>query len=196
MKNLLKLIPHRLALAIAAGLAASTVSSHAQSATATISDVAVTGGYDYTITLRNTGTYNLNGFWYGWIQYLNDLPSIPTSAGNSLGWADTVAGNSIQWANSTGTALAPGQSGTFTFMSTSTPAQMTAGIAGESVAYVNGITGSQGPAGDSTGIFAPTLVPAPEPSSLGLLLAGLLGVGMVSRKLRPASRLQTAPIRR
>lgn len=196
MKNMLKLIPRRLTLAIATGLAASTISSQAQSASATISGVLAGGSYDYTITLMNTGTYNLNGFWYGWIQYLNDLPSIPTSAGNSLGWANTVAGNSIQWANSTGTALAPGQSATFTFISTSTPAQMTAGIAGESVAYVNGITGSQGLAGDSTGIFAPTLVPAPEPSSLGLLLAGLLGVGMASRKLRPPSRLQRAPVRK
>lgn len=195
MKNLLKLLPIRFALTVAAGLAASIVSSQAQSATATISGVLVGGSYDYTVTLMNTGTYSLNGFWYGWIQFLNDLPSIPTSPGNSLGWANTVAGNSIQWANSTGTALAPGQSGTFTFISTSTPAQMTAGIAGESVAYVNGITGSQSLPGDSTGIFAPTLVAAPEPSSLALLTAGLLGLLVATRKLRPASTLQPAPIR-
>ncbi len=195
MKKLSKFTTIRFILALAAGLAASTISSRAQSASATISGVLVGGNYDYTITLLNTGTYNLNGFWYGWIQFLNDLPSVPTSAGNSLGWANTVAGNSIQWANSTGTALAPGHSGTFTFISTSTPAQMTAGIAGESVAYVNGITGSQGLAGDSTGIFAPTLVAAPEPSSLGLLLAGAVGLWVVSRRLRPASKLQLAPIR-
>jgi hypothetical protein len=196
MKKLLKLTSIRLAIAVVAGLAAPTVSSQAQSASATISGVFAGGSYDYTITLLNTGTYNLNGFWYGWIQFLNDLPSIPTSPGNSLGWANTVAGNSIQWANSTGTALAPGQSGIFTFISTSTPAQMTAGIAGESVAYVNGITGSQGLAGDSTGIFAPTLVAAPEPSSLGLLLAGALGLWVASRRMRQASTPQPAPIRK
>ncbi len=196
MKNMLKSIHHQLAIVVAAGLAASTVSSQAQSASATISGVAVTGGYDYTIILQNTGTYSLNSFWYGWIQFLNDLPSLPSSPANSLGWANLVAGNSIQWANSTGTALAPGQSGTFTFMSTSTPAQMTAGIAGESVAYVNGITASQGVAGDSTGIFAPVLVPAPEPSTLGLLMAGLVVVGIASRKLRPQSRLQPAQLRK
>jgi hypothetical protein len=72
---------------------------------------------------------------------------------------------------------------------------MTAGIAGESVAYVNGITASQGLAGDSTGIFSPTLVAAPEPSSLALLTAGLLGLLVATRKLRPASTLQPAPIR-
>ncbi len=196
MKNLSKLVSIRLALAVAAGLATATVSSRAQSATATISGVLAGSSYDYTLTLHNTGTYNLNGFWYGWIQFLNDLPSVPTSPGNSLGWANTVAGNSIQWANSTGTALAPGQSGIFTFISTSTPAQMTAGMAGESVAYVNGITGSQNQPGDSTPIFAPTLVAAPEPSALGLLLAGGFGLWAVWRRLRPASRLQPAPIRK
>ena len=146
------------------------------------------GTYDYTITLQNTGAFNLNSFWYGWIQFLNDLPSVPTNPGNLLGWANTVSGNSIMWANSTGTALAPGQSGIFTFESTSTPAEMTAGIAGESVAYVGGIDFSQGVPGDSTGIFAPTLVAAPEPSSLGLLLAGLLGcLKQVARGIQVAA---------
>jgi len=181
MNNIPKLISTRLALAVAAGLAVSTVSSHAQSASATISGVLVGSTYDYTITLQNTGTFNLNSFWYGWIQFQDDLPSNPTLAANSLGWANTLSANSIQWVNSTGTALAPGQSGTFTFDSTSTPAQMTAGIAGESVAYVNGITFSQNSPGDSTPIFAPTLVAAPEPSSLGLLLAGLSAAFLIFR---------------
>jgi hypothetical protein len=174
MNKLSKLISIRFALAVAAGLAASTVSSHAQSATATISGVAAGGGvFDYTLTLQNTGTTNLNSFWYGWIQFENDLPSDPTSAANSLGWANGLDSNSIQWVNSTGTALAPGKSGIFTFDSTSTPAQMTAGIAGESVAYVGGIDFSQSSPGDSTSIITPTLVAAPEPSPLGLLVAGL-----------------------
>ena len=181
MNNIPKLISTRLALAVAAGLVASTVSSHAQSASATISDVLVGSTYDYTISLKNTGTLSLNSFWYGWIQFQNDLPSNPTLPANSLGWVNTLSGNSIQWVNSTGTALAPGQSGTFTFDSTSTPAQMTAGIAGESVAYVGGIDFSQNSPGDSTGIFAPTLVAAPEPSSLGLLLTGLSAAFLIFR---------------
>jgi hypothetical protein len=181
-----KLISIRFALAVAAALAASAVSSHAQGAVATISGVAAGGGvFDYTIMLQNTGSGNLNSFWYGWIQFQNDLPSDPTSPANSLGWANNLSGNSIMWINSSGTALAPGQSGTFTFVSTSTPTQMTSGIAGESVAYVNGIDFSQGVAGDSTSIITPTLVAAPEPSSVGLLIVGSLGLLATGwRKLR------------
>jgi len=187
MNNAPKLISIRFALAVAAGLAASTVSSQAQSATATLSDVLVGSTYDYTLTLKNTGTDNLNDFWYGWIPFLFDLPSTPTTAGNSLGWDNNVNGDSIEWINNTGTALAPSQSGIFTFDSSSTPAQMTAGMAGESVAYVNGIDDSANSPGSSTPIFAPNLVAAPEPSSLGLLMAGLFGSLIVSRRLRSVS---------
>jgi hypothetical protein len=171
-----------LALPVITGLALSVVSGEAQSASATISDVAVAGGYDYTIILQNTGTFNLNSFWYGWIQFQNDLPSNPSNAGNSLGWANNLDANSIQWVNSTGTALTPGQSGDFTFFSTSTPAQMTAGIAGESVAYVGSIDFSQGTPGDSTGIFSPTLVATPEPSAIALLAVGSLGLLATGRR--------------
>jgi hypothetical protein len=170
MHNPLKQFAIRLALA--AGLAASAASAQAQSATATISGVQVGANFDYTIILKNTGADNLNDFWYGWIQFENDLPSDPSSAANSLGWANELDGNSIQWENNTGTALAPGQSATFTFVDSSTPAAITSGISGESVAYVDGIDFSQGVAGDSTGIFTPSLVAAPEPSSIALLAAG------------------------
>jgi hypothetical protein len=59
---------------------------------------------------------------------------------------------------------------------------MTSGIAGESVAYVGVIDDSQSQAGDSTGIITPTLVAAPEPSSLRLIAVGLLGLLAVSRR--------------
>jgi hypothetical protein len=180
MKNLLK-FPIRLSLALTAGLVASTLSAHAQSATATISGVQNGANYDYTILLHNTGTTSLNSFWYGWIQFENDLPSDPSSAANSLGWANNLDGNSIQWENSTGTALGAGQTATFTFVDSSTPAAITAGISGESVAYVGTIDFSQSSPGDSTGIFTPTLVPAPEPSSLALMAAGLVIAGLKIR---------------
>ena len=66
MNNLLKMIVIRfaVALAVAAMLAVSTVSTHAQSASATISDVPAGGNFDYTITMKNTGTLSLNSFWY------------------------------------------------------------------------------------------------------------------------------------
>jgi hypothetical protein len=179
-----KLTLARLALAVAAGLTLTAASGLAQSATATISDVAAGGGvFDYTIILKNTGSQNLNSFWYGWTTSGNNLPSNPTAAGNSLSWANDLDGNSIMWINSTGTALAPGQSGTFTFASTATPSAITTPPSGASVAYVNGIDFSQNVSGDSTGVFSPTLVAAPEPSSLGLLAAGLLVMGGTVRSL-------------
>jgi hypothetical protein len=147
-----------LSLAVAAGLAAATVTCHAQSATATISGVAAGNSYDYTITLLNTGSRPLNSFWYAWTTSGDNLPSDPSSAANSLGWANDLSGNSIMWINSSGTALAPGASATFTFVSSSSPSAITKSPSGESVAYVGGIDFSQGVAGDSTGVFSPTLV--------------------------------------
>jgi hypothetical protein len=176
-------ISNSFSLVVVAGLAAFTLSSHAQSATATISDVEVSGSYDYTIALKNTGSYNLNGFWYGWTANLgNDLPSNPSSAGNLSGWGNILDGNSIMWANSTGTALAPGQTGIFTFVSTSAPSAITSLPSGESVAYVGGIDFSQGVTGDSTGVFYPTVAAVPEPSTLVLMAVGALGFASTIRR--------------
>src|SRR5580704_13351341 len=128
-----------LALAVAAASVAISFSSHGQSASATISDVPVSGGFDYTIILRNTGTMSLNSFWYGWTTSGNNLHSDPSTAANTLSWGNILDANSIQWVNSTGTALAPGSSGTFTFFSADSPTTITTAPSGESVAYVNGI---------------------------------------------------------
>src|SRR5271170_2158635 len=89
---------------VVAGLAVATVSSQAQSAVATISDVAAGGSFDYTITLHNTGADSLKSFWYGWTTSGNNLPSNPSGAANSVGWANDLDGNSIMWINSSGTA--------------------------------------------------------------------------------------------
>jgi len=192
--NKLKLNILSFLVPVVVGLAGSAVSGYAQSASATIAGVSVVGGYDYTIILHNTDpTYNLNSFWYGWIQFQNDLPSNPSNAGNSLGWNNILSGNSIMWSNGgSGTALLPGQSADFTFFSTSTPAQMTSGIAGESVAYVGAIDFSQSSPGDSTGIFAPTLVATPEPSSAAFLIAEVLGM-LTCRRM---TRLERVPCRK
>ncbi len=193
MNNPLQLTSLRIAFAVAAGFTASIVSGRAQSASATISGVAAGGGnYDYTITLQNTGSANLNSFWYGWTTSGNNLPSNPTSAANSLGWANNLDGNSIQWVNSTGTALTPGQSGTFNFVSSSTPSAITTLPSGESVAYVGAIDFTQGNAGSSTPVLSPALQPVPEPSTVSLLVAGVLVLAgslrfqSVSRGLRRA----------
>ncbi len=131
-------------------------------ASATIYGVAAGNSYDYTITLKNTGSIALNSFWYGWTTGGNNLALAPSSAGNSLGWSNDLSGTSIKWTNGTGTALAPGASATFTFVSTSLPSAITTSPSGESVAYVGGIDFTEGVAGDSTAVFSPTLVAAPS----------------------------------
>jgi hypothetical protein len=183
----------RLALALAAGLGLSAISGHAQSASATISYTAAGADYDYTITLFNSGTTDLNSFWYGWTETGNNLPSSPTSAGNSLGWANDLDGNSIMWENSSGTALAPDHSATFTFLSSSSPTAITTPPSGESVAYVGTIDFSQGVPGDSTGAFSPVLEAAPEPSSVALFAAGMAIVGIGLRSGRNAIGKQFRP---
>ena len=174
-------------LVVAAGWALSLASGHGQGATATISDVAGGGGtFDYTITLKNTGTLNLNSFWYGWTLSGNNLPSNPNNAANSLGWANVLDANSIQWENTTSSsALAPGQSATFTFVSTSTLSQMTTSPAGESVAYTSdSIQFNQGVAGQSTPVFSPTIATVPEPSIGMLAFGSLLLCGLRGRFIR------------
>jgi hypothetical protein len=195
MKILSKLISIRFALAVAAGLAVTTVSSHAQSATATISGVAAGGGiFDYTITLKNTGTTSLDSFWYAWTLSGNNLSTAITSPGSSLGWTDTaIEGNtSISWEGNSGNELAEGQSATFTFDSTETPSAITTSPSGESVAYVSGTgpdTFEQNDPGVASPVFSPILVAVPEPSSPGLLMAGLFVIAG-SIRLLAVSRKQ------
>jgi PEP-CTERM motif len=178
--------PFATLLAMAAGLAIFTASSHAQSATATIVQ---TSPDNFTITLDNTSTDPLNSFWYGWTTSGNNLPSDPSSAGNSLGWDNNLDGNSIQFENTLGgSALAGGQTATFTFVDTSPFSGLMSPNA-ESVAFTSdSIQFNQGVAGQSTAVFSPT-APVPEPSSFGLLAMGLLVGGFLFR-LRTAANVR------
>src|SRR5665213_3263954 len=160
---------NRLSLMVAAAWAATAISSHAQSATGTLSWVADGSSYDYTITVQNTGAVALNSFWYGWTTSGDNLATAPSSPANSSGWGNTLSGNSIKWVNSSyvyfgttyyyGASLEPGASATFTFTSSASPSNITAAPSGESVAYVAAIDFTQGAAGDSTAVFSPTLAP-------------------------------------
>jgi hypothetical protein len=185
-----KFIAIRCFLIAAATWAIFPTSSQGQGAVATISEVAGGGGnFDYTLTLQNTGNVDLNSFWYGWTDFGNNLPSNPSSAGNSLGWANVLDFNSIQWENNTGaSALAPGQSATFTFVSASTLAQITTSPSGESVAYTSDLVQfNQGIAGQSTAVFSPTVVNVPEPS-LGMLAMGSLMLLCALRRRTASSK--------
>jgi len=202
----LSLSATRLALALAAGLVASTVSSQAQSAMATISETGGGGGtFDYTISLENTGTQSLNSFWYGWTPGVFDLPlgsvaSGTTVTSSSLGWVATIdntgSGDSIQWQN---TASAPsltgGESATFTFDSPTSLSAITTSPSGESVAFTtDAVQFNQGVSGESTAIFSPTVQAVPEPSSMGLMAAGLLGMVGSCRRLSAARKARAAQV--
>jgi hypothetical protein len=176
------------ALAVAGGLAAGSL--HAQgtiSASATLTETGTSGSeFEYTLTLDNTGTVPINAFWYGWIQFAFDLPNQPTSITAPTGWTARAEGNSIQFGDSTGSPVAAGGLGTFTFDSTANPTAMTTGSnggapTGDSVAYstVAAMNASdQSDPGIATGPFIPTLQAVPEPSTFGLLATGLAGMSL------------------
>jgi len=186
MKQKLKFSSMGLALAVAAASMAASFSTLGQGATATISGTPVSGGYDYTIVLDNTGSTGLEGFWYAWTDSGNNLAAAASNPGNTLGWGNSLFGStSIQWQGTSGTALAPGSTGDFTFFSTAAPGAITTSPSGESVAYVTTIQFNENIPGTSSPVFSPTLVPAPEPSTTALLgggVAGLLALGW--RRLR------------
>jgi len=180
-----------LALAVAAGLSAATVTSHGQGivASGTLSGVSGTGNtFDYTLILNNavSATTSIEGFWYGWIPGHFFLPSTPSSASGGIsGWTATIDGGSIQFQGTDANAIAPGGSATFTFVSTNTPADL-AGTSGglpigDSVAYPGTINVS----GTSPNeVFAVQSVTqsVPEPSLFSLLAGGLLGCLFVGRR--------------
>jgi hypothetical protein len=161
------------ALTFAAGLAACRLQAQGTlSAAATITETGMVGNaYEYSLTLTNTGSNPINAFWYGWTIGSFNLPSVPTSIVPPTGWTATTSSDSVQFGNSTGSAIAPGSTGTFTFESTSSPSAMTTGThegdpTGQSVAYAT-VTAmrdfEQSVAGVASGPFTPTLGTAPPP---------------------------------
>jgi hypothetical protein len=175
-------------LAIAAALAMGTLPSQAQNVQVTDSLSAVPAGggvFDYTLHLNNIGSEAIESLWLGWVPGSFNIAN-PSSPGNNLGWTSVLDGTSIQYGGTAGTALAAGHSGTFTFDSTTTPAQFAAqtGQAGQSTVYgVNAINGqlSFSLSPPDTEVFALTVVP--EPSTFAMLALGSLGLwGVLRRK--------------
>lgn len=142
------------------------------------------GTFAYTLTLRNTGSEAIEGLWLGWALSSSPVFDVidPTDGGNDLGWASDVDGNSIQYGGSGSESfLAVGSSGTFTFDSTSTPAQFMSEAAGQSVAY--GVDASQFAIEDNSlhsVEFAPQVIPEPSPS--GLLIVGAFSILCLGRR--------------
>jgi hypothetical protein len=176
-KNAMKMIRTKLILSVLVALGtASAAWAQEESASGTVSGVQNGSLYDYTITLNNTsGSVSIGSFWYSWTPTISPffyLPSTPSSAGAPAGWGAAIEGDSIQYSSS-GTPLAPGQSIQFTYAASFTPAQLT-GDAGYSYVYSGGIEGD-------AGAFV-NIQTVPEPSSLGLLAAGILGLALASRR--------------
>jgi len=172
--------------AVAGLLAASALGARAvESASAVITPTSLGGGnFDYSITLNDTGTTNLGTFWFAWIPGQDYLPVSPISEVSPTGWnvnAITHAGSSdgyaIQWVASSN-FITPGNSLTFSFETTATPAQ----IGGNSSFFPGTPVGtsfvySGGPFSDGGARFVATLAAAPEPSTLGMLFfaAAIMG---------------------
>lgn len=98
-----------------------------ESATATFVAVAITGGYQYTLTLNNTGTSTIGTFWFSWVPGQGYLPDLPTVTGSPAGWTASVTdgtpptnGYSIQWITSSFLPASTAISG-FVFTSATTP---------------------------------------------------------------------------
>ena len=181
------------ALVFVTGLAACSLRAQGtDSATATITETGEVGSdFEYSLALDNTGTDPINAFWYGWTVGSFNLPSAPLMPAGPAGWSATVSGDSIQYQNPSGSAIAPGSIGLFTFESTSTLSQLTTGMhsgdpTGESVAY-SGTTVqfNQGVAGVSSVPFVPMAVP--EPSTVALMATGLLAVSFRKFASKPAA---------
>jgi PEP-CTERM motif len=165
----------------------------AESATATISNTPAGGGdFNYTLTLNNTGTTTIGTFWFSWVPGQDYMNSAPISTSPPAGWAANIThggstdGYAIQWLASTATSdLAAGSSLTFSFESAVTPTE----IAGDSpfsahppegTAFIySGVPFSDG------GVEL-VVESVPEPSALGLLVVGALGISLMGWR-----RLQT-----
>jgi hypothetical protein len=155
------------------------------------------GGYNYTITLNNTAasTSPIGTFWYSWIPGEDFLPSSPTSVQPPTGWTDTIThvpvatdGYAIEFTAST-SLITPGSSLAFKFSSPDSPVA----IVRNSPFYLTTPT----PVGTSflyggttpfSGASAEIVVQSvPEPSSLGLLMAGAIGLLAKPRQARFAT---------
>ena len=182
MKNLSKLISGgHLGFLLALGTAA-TGQAQTIAANAEISGVAAGVGYDYTITLNNTGgsTSPIETFWFGWVPGEDFLPTSPTSVTPPTGWTDAIThmsagdGYAIQYVTSTA-PISPGSSQTFSFESADSPAA----INGNSPFYPSTPVGTSflyegAPFSGASEQFV--VQPAPEPSSVAIIMLGALGL--------------------
>jgi hypothetical protein len=157
-------------------------------ATATISSAPNPDGvhFDYTIKLTDTGTTDIGTFWFAWtappVQY-DLLPSSPLPTSRPPGWyglvPHTFPGFSIEYYNVSGSAILPGQTETFDFTSSDSPAQLQ-GLALGAFPITLSFIYSGAPLVGPTAAVNPVFVP--EPSSGVLSALGLIGMAAWDRR--------------
>jgi hypothetical protein len=154
---------------------------------ATLSSQPAGLNFNYTLTLNNNSTPStpIETLWYAWVPGSDFLPTSPTSVQAPAGWTGTIMGGgpgdgfSIEFTTSTA-PLNPGNSLTFQFQSSDTPAQ----LAGNSPFFPTMRVGTSyvyegSPFLTAGGTFVVQSVP--EPSTMALLLVG--GLGLLRRRL-------------
>jgi PEP-CTERM motif len=161
---------------------------------ATVQSTALGGGlFDYKITLTDAASSPdpIGTFWFSWVPGKDFMNTAPASVISPAGWTDMVTnggpadGFAIQWvAGNAASAITPGQSLTFEFTSTETPAQLM-GNSPTSPTFPEGTSFvySGAPFSDAGTQF--TVSPAasaavPEPSTLALAVAG--GLALLLRR--------------
>ena len=174
-------------LILVAVIAASTAYAQGEIGTAQLS-WAQNGGsfYAYSITLNNTGSVPIGTFWYAWTPGELFLPSYPLSERVPTGWVAFVEGNySIEYVADSGYALGAGSSLDFGFNSTDTPTALAGDFSsypgtpiGTSYIY----SGKPDVFGGSDPGYEFVVESVPEPSVLGLLTVGFLGLASACRR--------------
>jgi hypothetical protein len=179
MKTTFKLISNKLCLTLLAALGTASASfAQGELGSGTVSGSG-SGPFSYSLTFSDGAgaTSPIGSVWYSWIPGFFYLPSSPTSASAPSGWTAAVDGDSVQYiASSSAYDIQPGHSlSGFGYNAAFSPAQLAAAPnSGDSYAYSAGLFSDNGEE------F--TVQAVPEPSSLGFLGAGVLGLALAGRR--------------